>query len=637
MPEKKRLLTVLSDKQLCDLIQNKILSPVYFEIEHAGTIEHAWTCISTAIPDLIVVGSDDGEESLVFAHEVLKRYPIMPLIFVDRQGIENCMQKSLRSGVLDCLPLPLKTDDFLKAIRRGLEHRRQLLQWLRLNADSLQNRIDILETLSKVGRSVTASLELDQVLTTIVNAAVDITNAEEGSLLILDEESGELYVRAARYYDDAVVRTFRLPIADSLANEVLRTGQPVVIDEATPLKIKTNYLVRTLMYVPLKVHGRVIGVLGVDNRTNGQVFSDRHGLLLTALADHAAIAIENARLFTSTNIERQKLETILTGIGDGVIVVDSEKRVLLANHAARAAFGVAQDDISLQPIERVFPHEQLLEMLTEAHPLLPYRCELNLDDGRTLNAQLTQIPGVGLAVTMQDITHLKELDRIKTDFVNTVSHDLRSPLTAILGYVELIERVDPVSERQREFIHRVQISVRNITNLINDLLELGRIESGFDTRKEFVPLSVIVQYSVDSLESTIIEKEHKLTLDFSDQNAKIFGDPTRLRQLVDNLIGNAIRYTPKSGQIKIRLMAETDQIILQIEDTGPGIPPADQPYIFDKFYRASNIPPDVPGSGLGLAIVKSIVENHQGRVWVDSSLGQGTVFTVVFPLADDSL
>ncbi len=260
-----------------------------------------------------------------------------------------------------------------------------------------------------------------------------------------------------------------------------------------------------------------------------------------------------------------------------------------------------------------------------------------MDDGRVMNAKLTKIPEVGLALTMQDITHLKELDRIKSDFVSTVSHDLRSPLTAILGYVDLITRVGPVNDRQDEFIKRVQVSVRNITALINDLLELGRIEFGFDARKEFVPLPAIIQYSLDSLGSSIMEKRHEILVDAPDDVDKVFGDPTRLRQLFDNLLSNAIRYTPMDGQIRISLRSENNQVILQIQDTGPGIPASDQPYIFDKFYRASNIEQDIPGSGLGLAIVKTVVENHQGRVWVDSILGQGSTFTVVFPTAEGDL
>ena len=172
-----------------------------------------------------------------------------------------------------------------------------------------------------------------------------------------------------------------------------------------------------------------------------------------------------------------------------------------------------------------------------------------MDDGRVFYAQLTTIQGIGSVITLQDITNLKELDRIKTDFVNTVSHDLRSPLTAILGYVELIERVGPINDQQKEFIHRVQISVHNITSLINDLLDLGRIEAGFDSRKEFVPISTIIHYTVDGLRNRVLEKMQVIQIDEMDDLPLILGDPVRLRQMLTNLITNAIKYSPEGGEI----------------------------------------------------------------------------------------
>jgi len=263
-----------------------------------------------------------------------------------------------------------------------------------------------------------------------------------------------------------------------------------------------------------------------------------------------------------------------------------------------------------------------------------YRDEIMLEDGRVFNALLTSIEDVGVIVAMQDITHLKELDRIKTDFVNTVSHDLRSPLTAILGYVELIERAGEINQQQREFVRRVQLSVRNITELINDLLDLGRIESGFDTRKEVVQILPIINFTLENFRNQIIEKNLKLDLSAEPELPKIFGDTTRLRQMMDNLVGNAIKYTPEGGKIQVSAHEENEQLIIRISDNGPGIPPADQPYIFDKFYRAGNVSNNISGTGLGLAIVKSIVENHQGRIWVDSSLGKGSKFTVVLPIIE---
>jgi two-component system phosphate regulon sensor histidine kinase PhoR len=261
---------------------------------------------------------------------------------------------------------------------------------------------------------------------------------------------------------------------------------------------------------------------------------------------------------------------------------------------------------------------------------LPHH-EITFKDGRVLAAQCTPIPRIGLAVTMQDITHLKQIDRLKNEFVNTVSHDLRSPLTAIVGYVDLLDRVGPVNDQQRDFIQRVKNSVKHITSLVNDLLELGRIESGFDMQKEMVPLDGIVRYTLETLEDQLSTKKIKVQLHLPMNLPQMRGNPIRLRQMLDNLIGNAIKYSVEGGEINISMEAQEEQLLLRVADNGPGIPPSDQPHIFEKFYRASNVPKGVGGSGLGLSIVKSIVENHEGRIWVDSLLDQGTTFTVVLP------
>ena len=264
----------------------------------------------------------------------------------------------------------------------------------------------------------------------------------------------------------------------------------------------------------------------------------------------------------------------------------------------------------------------------------PNQCEIELDDGRVLSAQLTPVADVGIAITFHDITYHKKLDRLKSDFVSTISHDLRSPLTAILGYIELLDRAGPVNDLQRDFINRVQASVHSITSLVNDLLNLGRIESGFDTRKEIISLSEIITSSLTAAEERIQIGGLQLSTNMPDDLPSLFGNPIQIRQMVDNLLDNAIRYTPDGGKVKVGAQVDGTQLIMQISDTGSGIPALDMPYIFDKFYRASNSTAEIPGSGLGLSIVKSIIETHQGRIWVDSTLDKGTNVTVVLPIAE---
>lgn len=638
----ENILLLLTNPGIGQHLDSNVLSPAGYTTTFTTEPETAETLLQGRMPDLVLLDQSFGEDDgMKYARSLLDRYPQLPIILLARDHSEEALIQALRVGLSDYVRPPINDIEVLQAIGRVLGKNQRVQSWARRELDrstvSLQQRLDSLETLQRVGRKVTSTLDLDGVLAEVVDAAVKLTGAEEGSLLLVDESTGELYMRASRNFRDDFVKTFRLPITDSLAGQVIRTGQPLLLNEDTPQKIKTAYLVYTIIYVPLVVHHRVIGVLEVDNRQSKEPFHDSHITMVSALADYAAIAIENARLYARSEAERNRLDTLLTNLVDGVIVVDPDEQIMMVNQSAREIFGLSEQNLAGRPVKDVFTHSELLEILVEEEHREPAHMEINLDDGRVLNAQLTPIPEIGLVMTMQDITYLKELDRIKTDFVNTVSHDLRSPLTAILGYVELIERVGPMTPQQREFIRRVEYSVHSITTLINDLLDLGRIEAGFDSRKEVVPLSAVVRYTVDSLSSRLAEKDLALNMDLPSNLPPVLGNPIRLRQMLNNLIGNAIKYTPQGGRIDIIAREEGGQLLLRIRDTGPGIPPAEQPFIFDKFYRATNAPPGVPGTGLGLAIVKSIVENHRGRIWVDSTPGQGSTFSIVLPIADQDL
>jgi len=495
-------------------------------------------------------------------------------------------------------------------------------------------RVRELETLAGLAQGILRHLNLDAVLTAIVEAAVALTGADEGSLMLLDEASGDLYMRAAKNFDEQFVRTFRARVQDSLAGEALRSGEPVLIDEHSPQKITTTFLVHSLIFVPLKGETGSVGLLGVDNRQAGRPLNAHHVALMQALGEYAAVALENARLYSQVQSERRQLETILQQTEDGVLITDPQDRLLLINRTAQEAFGLNQDAALLHPLTEAVPHPELLALYARRDTPSPQlrRAEVTLADGRVFHTHLTPIEGVGHVVVMRDITHLKELDRIKSEFVTTVSHDLRSPLTTILGYVDLIERGGPLTPQQHEFLRRVQDSTQSITALITDLVHLGRIEAGLDTQQDLVDLSALAGYAADSLRLRSENKGIHLEVDLPPDLPAVAGNPVRLRQMINNLIDNAIKFTPENGRVTVSTHLEENQVLLLVSDTGVGIPTPEQPYIFNKFYRASNVE-DGTGSGLGLSIVKSIVEVHGGRIWVESTVGEGSTFTVVLPTA----
>lgn len=336
----------------------------------------------------------------------------------------------------------------------------------------------------------------------------------------------------------------------------------------------------------------------------------------------------------TSETEHARLEAVFNNIHDCVMILNQQNNIMLVNPAMCRTFGINAKTAIGKSVLEVIKHPDLLALITRADTKDLYQYhEVSFPDGRVGNAHFVAIHDVGHALTMQDITYLKEVDRMRREFVHTVSHDLRSPLTSVIGYTELVNRAGPLNELQQDFLSRIQDSIQHITSLINDLLDIGSIEAGIDTRREFVQLEGILRYTIDMLHGQIKAKRLKVKTDVAPALPALRANPIRLRQVLDNVVGNAIKYSNASGEIEISIHAEGNQVILRVTDQGPGILPADQPHIFDKFYRGANIGSDVEGTGLGLAIVKNIVENHQGRIWVESTLGKGSSFFIVLPVA----
>jgi two-component system NtrC family sensor kinase len=326
----------------------------------------------------------------------------------------------------------------------------------------------------------------------------------------------------------------------------------------------------------------------------------------------------------------QQYERVLSGFVDGFVLADLNSNLVLVNQSARNIFNIKEDPLEGRPVNEILYHPDFMDIF-KPQRTFPYRSEISLDDGRVYSAQSSLIPELGIAVVLQDITHLKELDRIKTDFVNTISHDIRSPLTSIYGFIGLIDRVGPINRQQAEFIHHIQTSVQHITALINDLLDLNRVESVYDQQMADVHMKDILTQTISDLEYQISEKMQEVVLSVPDNLPVFVGNSLHLQRMVSNLIENAVKFTPPMGRIDVRCRVEAGQTILEIADNGPGIPLADQPHIFEKFYRGSNLSQATSGTGLGLSIVKSIVEKYHGRIWLESS-PLGTTFTVILPM-----
>jgi signal transduction histidine kinase len=318
-----------------------------------------------------------------------------------------------------------------------------------------------------------------------------------------------------------------------------------------------------------------------------------------------------------------------------VLVVDRNNHLLLANPAAREIFYIEPDAVG-RPMQEAIYNDDMVNAFQTSKERGRFSTEIPMTDGRTFYASLSPIAGSeatggGWVATLQDVTHFKELDSLKTDFVNAVSHDLRSPLSGILIATHLIPMTGELNEKQNEFIHTIEKRVSSMTELIDDLLDVGKIEAGIDMEMEDLDLIPMVQDVVDGHREQAEQKGLKLGMQLPESVTRVTGNSTRLRQLIANLVSNAIKYTLE-GDVTIRISEQDMELMLEVEDTGIGIAPGEQPLVFDKFYRVkAQETSDVGGTGLGLAITKSIVEKHQGRIWVESAVGKGSNFVVVFP------
>jgi two-component system, OmpR family, phosphate regulon sensor histidine kinase PhoR len=596
----------------------------HYRILASASTAAALSDLENNTPRAAILALPSGAAALDAATRIRTFRPALPIILLLSKNFEKTCFDALRVRADEILYEPVQPMDLIAALDRHSEIG---------TTSPLHVRVRELETLFQLAKNINRPLDLDKVLASIVDAAVRLTGAEEGSLMLVDPASGELYMRASKNFDDEFVRTFRMKVEDTLAGEVIRKGEPILLDGIGPKKIKSSFLVYSLIFVPLLQQEKVVGLLGVDNRAAHRPLHESDLSLMQALAEHAVIALENARLHEATAAQMRQLETVIQQVEDGVIITDPAGRMLLANRTIHALFHLDETPLAGRPLKDVFPNLELQYLFARREAALPQqrRTEITLPDDRVFNAHLTPIQAVGYAIVLNDITQLKELDRLKSEFVATVSHDLRSPLTTILGYVDLIERAGPVTEQQKTFIRRIQNSVGSITTLISDLLDLGKIESGIDTQKEPVQINALSRNAVEGIRGRA--EARKITLDVSldETIPPLNGNPVRLRQMIANLLDNAVKYTSEGGAVSYSTHREEGQVMLRVADTGIGIPAVELPYVFNKFYRASNVQ-NTAGTGLGLSIVKSIAEIHGGRVWVDSIDGKETIFTVVLPI-----
>jgi PAS domain S-box-containing protein len=337
------------------------------------------------------------------------------------------------------------------------------------------------------------------------------------------------------------------------------------------------------------------------------------------------------------SLSRRQLKAILDSTSDPVLVTDDHNRLLLTNRAAGQALGVDSEANGRQKTGQVIKQRALFDLLQDS-TREERSAEVELQDGRIYFATASTLEldgqGVGRVCILRDVTHFKELDSLKSDFVATVSHDLRSPLTLMRGYTSMLGTVGDLNDQQREYVNKIIVGVENMSHLVNNLLDLGRIEAGVRLAVENVGVLDILQRVTGALQHKAAEKDITVTIELPrDMPHALEADGSLLDQALYNLVENAIKYTPQGGRVRLTTHSTSAHVIFEIADSGVGIPADHAAQLFEKFYRSPQRETRAEfGSGLGLAIVRSIAGRHHGRAWVESEPGQGSRFFLQIPL-----
>jgi PAS domain S-box-containing protein len=548
---------------------------------------------------------------------------------------------------------------------------------------------DRVETLYRITRELSASLDLDRVLAealSLINRAVGVSH---GSIMLASPGTGNLIYRAALGRSKGLPRggiPTRYRRGVGLAGWVVETREPVIVPDVTkdprwiPDESKSTPERKSAMAVPLTATDDVLGVLLLFH-PEVDYFTTDHLKLVSAAATQVATAINNAELYQlitdqaerlgvmlrTQRAEGAKLEAIVEGIADGVLVLDANRQVILMNPAAartlgldasvvegrhlREILGRAESTVDQVLAQQLYDklvtgmeHFSSLETSREGeHRSLDFRMEANekVVEVNLSPVSLTSSELPSLVIVLRDISREAEVERLKNEFISTVSHELRTPMTSIKGYTDLLvnERVGTLSEQQRHFVLVIKNNADRLTALVNDILDISRIETGrLKLQIEPLDLTQLINHVIDSIQGQMVEKSLNLTIDLPPVLPPVCGDESRVTQILENLTSNAWKYTPEGGQITIRARVVNDFVQVDVTDTGIGIDSKDLSQIFDRFYRTEQAEVQaVDGSGLGLSIVKMFVELLGGRIWVESELDQGSTFSFSLPLAVETL
>ncbi|HUH65643.1 MAG TPA: ATP-binding protein [Syntrophales bacterium] len=529
-----------------------------------------------------------------------------------------------------------------------------------------QEELAKMAALMDISLVINSTRYLKQLLKIVMQSAERVMQAEASSVFLIDRQTGELYFEVATGPKEEEVKKIRLKKGEGIAGWVASTGMSLLVPDvsrdprfARRVDAETHFVTRSILCVPLKTKHEILGVVQVVNRLGADSFSDSETKFLEALAAQAAIAIENANLYenledraaqlntelTKANIslaiEKKRIESIVQSMEDAVIAVDRENSIVMANRFAEKVFSIKSEQAFNRTIGESISNRQIVDLFSKVFATKSsLREEVAFKIGgneHAFAAVFAPIIGesgetAGTVAVFRDITESKEIDRMKTDFLNMVSHELRTPLTPIQAYSELMMMRNLDEEKIRSYASIINKETLRLGALIGDLLDLSRIDAGkgLSLSPEEVDIKELLNTVYNTFKSASLK--HNIFLKTPDKADRLTIDRNKIIQVLSNLLSNAVKYSPDGGDIHISMEDRDNRFYISVSDEGLGMPKEALPKIFEKFYRVDS--PDIKkisGTGIGLSIVKYIVELHEGAITVESEEGKGSKFTFFLP------
>jgi signal transduction histidine kinase len=509
--------------------------------------------------------------------------------------------------------------------------------------------------LLEIGRALTQELNLDKLLGRILNISVELLAGHAG-LIALRTESGEWQLRVSQGLPAAFLR-FLEPLLTELTpdpDDPDNIGIPEINRLLKEITYAASMGLLTGVGLPLVARGTMVGVIFIF-RNYPSMFSNNDRVLLSSFASQAAIAVQNAQLYTQVILDKQRLDGLLDSAGDGILILSAHHTVERCNPAFARMVNLTISLIQHQPHNQIIrwakpTQEPTLEQAEANGWPLAQNAQLYVEGDLLRGGDLPPLPvGITYApllaedgslintiATVRDITRYRQAEELKSTFISIISHELKTPVALIKGYVSTLRREDADWDRamMEDSLKVIEEESDRLAELIENLLDASRLQAGglaltrTDVDLTRIAERMAARFSVQS-------NKHTIRLNFPPNFPIIQANEERIEQVFSNLISNAIKYSP-AGEIVIHGQVRPYFVVICVSDQGPGFAPSDIPYVFERFYRSPETARMTKGAGLGLFLSRSIIEAHGGKIWIDPHSDPGGHICFSLPRTTDA-